>query len=214
MIFVGYQGIGKSTLARNGARKLPALIKEKSFRIDGKYIANWKSIYIAISNHLAEQGIEVMCEMTDDFYEETLNRIDSCSQTPCIDLESSCFWVNGVRNPKWYVVYVAIAKELSDQGYAVFTSSHEVVREEIKLNGITASVIFPSVDLKYQWIAKLEQRYHDTGLDKDYKAMMNAKDRYDDNIRELATCGLMPQIIIGMDYDLREIVEYVIANKG
>lgn len=103
-----------------------------------------------------------------------------------IDLESGNFWVNRERAENWYIPYCQIAEHLSKQGYIVFTSSHQSVRDWFKYNGtqITATC-FPSLELKDKWIEKLEKRYNESHLEKDYKALMNAKDRYEQNILEL-----------------------------
>ena len=69
--------------------------------------------------------------------------------------------------------------------------------------------MFPSIKLKDKWIEKLEDRYNQTGLDKDYKALMNAKDRYEENISELRKCGLSVFEILDMDYSLDEIVRFL-----
>ena len=102
-----------------------------------------------------------------------------------IDLESGNFWVDGKRADDWYRPYCQIAEHLSQQGYTVFTSSHEVVRNQLMNSTEVVVLAYPSLKLKNLWIDKLENRYRDTGLEKDYKALMNAKDRYDENIQEL-----------------------------
>lgn len=152
MIIVGYQGIGKSTLAKNG------------------------------------NGF--------------------------IDLESSNFFVNGVRQNDWYIPYCNIAMNLSEQGYTVFVSSHECVRNYLSLYADQArlAIICPSLRLKDRWIEKLEKRYQDTGLVKDYKAMMNAKDRYEENIKELMnTVGFEVLQIDTMDYKLSDVIASFVA---
>lgn len=152
MIIVGYQGIGKSTLAKNG------------------------------------NGF--------------------------IDLESSNFFVNGVRQNDWYIPYCNIAMNLSEQGYTVFVSSHECVRNYLSFHADQARLVIvcPSLRLKDQWIEKLEKRYQDTGLVKDYKAMMNAKDRYEENIKELMnTVGFEVLQIDTMDYKLSDVIAAFIA---
>lgn len=123
MIFIGYQGIGKSTLAGPGDR--------------------------------------------------------------FIDLESGNFWVDGKRPEYWYKYYCNIAEHLSQQGFDVFVSSHEVVRKQLKGSEERICIICPDLSLKDQWIEKLKTRYENTKLDKDYKAYMNAVDRYEENIKEL-----------------------------
>ena len=125
-----------------------------------------------------------------------------------IDLESGNFWVDGTRADDWYKPYCNIAEHLSQQGYAVFTSCHAVVRERLKDSSETVVVIYPSIDIKDQWMERLWTRYQRTGLDKDYKAYMNAKNLYDESIRDLDSCGVPNKIVLrGIDYDLDSIIE-------
>ena len=123
-----------------------------------------------------------------------------------IDLESGNFWVDGKRADDWYKPYCQIAEHLSQQGYIVFTSSHEVVRKQLENSSETIVVAYPSIKLKDEWINKLEKRYEESGLAKDFKALMNAKDRYEENIRELGEygheCQVYRLIITEMNYDL------------
>lgn len=123
-----------------------------------------------------------------------------------IDLESGNFWVDGKRADDWYKPYCQIAEHLSQQGYIVFTSSHEVVRKQLEGSSEVIAVVYPSIKLKDEWIAKLEARYRESGLEKDYKALMNAKDRYEENIRELGEYGHDHQVhrlvLTEMKYDL------------
>lgn len=120
-----------------------------------------------------------------------------------IDLESGNFWVDGKRADDWYKPYCQIAEHLSQQGYTVFTSSHEVVRKQLENSKETVVVVYPSIELKDSWIDRLELRYQCSGLDKDYKALMNAKDRFEENIKELSESNIMYKIaLIDMKYDL------------
>jgi hypothetical protein len=129
----------------------------------------------------------------------------------CIDLESSNFWIDGKRDPEWYKPYCKIADHLSKQGYIVFTSSHEVVRKELEYcTDEPVWIVFPSVDLKDEWIKKLHKRHERTGLDKDYKAWKNAEDRYEENIFELMVSPLRCYTIKTMDYELDYIVAHLI----
>lgn len=65
MIIVGYQGIGKSTLANSERNQwVPEAFKGKgiidlesgSFWVDGKRDENWYKIYVNIAHHLSQQG--------------------------------------------------------------------------------------------------------------------------------------------------------------
>ena len=123
-----------------------------------------------------------------------------------IDLESSNFWVDGKRADDWYKPYCQIAEHLSQQGYIVFTSSHEAVRKQLAYSNEEVVVVYPSVELKEEWIDKLKDRYFRTNLEKDYKALMNAEDRYEENIKELQEyCNnhhVYSLALTKMDYDL------------
>ena len=128
----------------------------------------------------------------------------------CIDLESGNFWIDGERLWNWYKMYVNIAEHLSKQGYNVFISSHKVVREELANRGIEYCTIAPAPELKDKWIDRLQKRYDKTGLEKDYKALMNAKDCYEENVLELINDdnSVMGILLLSTDYDLyEEIIE-------
>lgn len=109
-----------------------------------------------------------------------------------IDLESSNFKdENGYRTDDWYVYYVNIAFDLASQGYSVFVSSHEVVRRQISYMkekyypNIRVAIVYPTVDIKDEWIERLENRYNENPTEKNKVAYLNAKDRFDENIAEM-----------------------------
>ena len=122
-----------------------------------------------------------------------------------IDLESGNFLVDGKRADDWYIPYCKIANHLSEQGYTVFVSSHAVVREELKKSKEKVFVVCPSPELKYEWIDRLRTRWQQSGLTKDYKAYMNAIDRYEENIHELMNSGFTCSVIDEMNYSLADI---------
>lgn len=130
-------------------------------------------------------------------------------QNGCIDLESGNFWVDGKRAEDWYIPYCNIANHLSEQGYIVFVSSHEVVRKELQKSKEKVVAICPATELRDEWVAKLEERYNRTGLDKDFKAWKNAEDRYVANIMEIANSGIPVFWINGMEYNLSGIVGHL-----
>lgn len=129
-----------------------------------------------------------------------------------IDLESGNFWVDGKRADDWYKIYCNIAEHLSQQGYIVFVSSHEVVRRRLELSNELVVLIYPQEGLRDAWIDKLNARYKETGLVKDYKALMNAAERYNDNICELAAEENFNAklVIINMNYDLEAMLVHFI----
>ena len=131
-------------------------------------------------------------------------------EIPVLDLESGNFWVDGMRSQDWYKVYANIAIHLSQQGNIVMTSSHKAVRDYLyQLNsGERLATIYPCIELKDQWIEKLQDRYDISKKEKDYKALMNAKEMYEQNIYDLATQIGFDHIKLRMiDYSLETAIE-------
>lgn len=128
----------------------------------------------------------------------------------CIDLESGNFFVDGKRSDDWYKIYVKIAEHLSEQGYIVFVSSHKVVRDELSHVYEPVGACYPALELKDAWIKKLKKRYNESGLEKDYRAWMNAEERFTENIKEMEEdCdkyGFSKFVITGTDYELIDII--------
>ena len=91
----------------------------------------------------------------------------------------------------------------------MFTSSHKVFRDYLNEKGIEFTVVFPDHSLKDKWIEKLQDRYDLTKLEKDYKALMNAKQMYDENISDLEQEKNIIKIV-DPDYLLSDIVDELI----
>ena len=132
-----------------------------------------------------------------------------------IDLESSSFWIDGIRYNDWHIPYCNIARNLSEQGYSVFVSSHEVVRKWLRNSHLRKIIVFPALEIRDAWIGRLEKRFDETGSDKDYMALKNAKESYDTNIRELLWEKDFEKIIIReLPYDLEELLNQNLYKNG
>ena len=130
-----------------------------------------------------------------------------------IDLESSALRRDGVRWHNWYEPYCLVAEWLSKQGYIVFVSSHKEVRDY--LNEFCEEpfcAVVPSEDLKDEWIDKLKKRYEQFPTDKNYRAYMNAVDRYTKNIREIKKDVKDVREITSMNYKLDKLIEKPILH--
>lgn len=108
----------------------------------------------------------------------------------CIDLESSSFWFKDEnKNPKRWDnladIYGNIAEHLSHQGNIVCISSHFAVRQRLKNTGEKVFIVVPALELRDKWIKRLYYRFLDTATDKDYKAWMNAGERYEQDIQAM-----------------------------
>ena len=132
-----------------------------------------------------------------------------------VDLESSYFKTPDARNEDWVVEYCKLAEILSKNGSIVFISSHKAVRNYITKMHTDELVacVFPSERIREQWVKKLEDRYMNSGLDKDYRAFnkdyrafIRARDHYDDDIRELYFDDSIPYkwVITNINYNLEE----------
>ena len=100
-------------------------------------------------------------------------------QFKAIDLESSNF----IKNGSWVESYCNVAIDLSEHGYNVFVSSHDVIRKQLLESGYAfIFAIYPSLAMKGEWIERLQNRYLDTELDKDYRAWQRALNHYDEDV--------------------------------
>lgn len=136
-----------------------------------------------------------------------------------IDLESSNFWFEDpetkqrVRHSNWYEMYCNVAEDLSRQGYIVFVSSHQPVRERLLKSEEYVVACVPLLILKDEWINKLKERYENSLLEKDYKAYMNAVDRFTENITEIMDSGFDVILITDADYNLQDLIEITTVTE-
>jgi len=108
-----------------------------------------------------------------------------------IDLESSYF----PKEENWYKNYCGLAFSLAEQGYNVFISSHEVVRKELADNKslhpeVRITTIYPQLKLKSLWLNRLKSRYKADSSSKNARALLNAQEHYEDNIKEMKADAL------------------------
>ena len=96
-----------------------------------------------------------------------------------IDLESSNF----IKDGSWIESYCNVAIDLSKHGYDVFVSSHDAVRKQLLKNDYKfIFAIYPSLEIKDEWIERLHSRYLNTKLEKDYCAWQRAASYYDEDV--------------------------------
>ena len=99
-----------------------------------------------------------------------------------IDLESSNF----IKDGSWVESYCNVAVDLSKHGYDVFVSSHDAVRKQLLKSGYKLIfAIYPSLEIKDEWIKRLHSRYLNTKLEKDYRAWQRAVSHYDEDVTAL-----------------------------
>lgn len=123
-----------------------------------------------------------------------------------IDLESSCF----IKNEGWATSYSAVAVDLSKQGFDVFVSSHDEVRQALLKSGYrSVFAVYPSLAMKKRWLKRLEVRYHKTLLEKDLRSLERAKSYYEADIEDLKkdASKLRGSFEIRKDYDLGKVLD-------
>lgn len=140
----------------------------------------------------------------------TISKLDD----KIIDLESGNFWIDGERADNWYKIYCNIAIHLSQQGNIVMTSSHKEVRDTLKSTDEFVAVCVPSLELKDAWIQKLQKRYEESGLEKDFKALKNAEACYEENIKDIVDSKYPVIYLYDMEYNLStEIYKFILKNR-
>lgn len=95
-----------------------------------------------------------------------------------IDLDSGIVSMN----KNWAMPYCQIALALSKQGYFVFTSTHEKIRDRIEGMARDVCVCYPNRSLKDDWTAALYRRYDDMRNKPTHDAWKRAKDHFDEDI--------------------------------
>ncbi len=97
MIIIGYQGIGKSTLAKQGELKVVDL-ESGNFFVEGKRQADWYVIYCQIAKHLSDQGYIVFTSSHKEVREELRKYSSDTEIKTCTpDLRLKDLWIDRLR---------------------------------------------------------------------------------------------------------------------
>lgn len=136
-----------------------------------------------------------------------------------IDLESS--WFPKVEG--WANTYCTVANELCAEGFIVCVSSHAEVRkalvEQYAQYQNLIVLIYPSVCLYDDWIIKLEDRYNNTGLEKDARALNYMRNNYFNAVQEMEDTYIQNSTVFdrrelkSIDYDLKGAI-YLKKRNG
>lgn len=125
-----------------------------------------------------------------------------------IDFESSLFKTNkNGRIDNWEEIYCKVANDLSKQGYIVFVSCHNEVRNYFKNHQIDYAVIFPIKELKYEWITKLRKRFEKMASNKNKNALNKAEENYEEFIDDILVNDINKIPITDMEYKLEDLIE-------
>lgn len=97
-----------------------------------------------------------------------------------IDLESSLFPDKAT--------YVDVALDLEAQGYIVFVSCHDEVRDLLRDKAdqaVQLAICYPSLHLKSQWDRRLSDRLEKDPSDKNMRAYQRFKDHFEEDMRNI-----------------------------
>ncbi|MEI2465039.1 hypothetical protein [Niallia taxi] len=83
-----------------------------------------------------------------------------------LDSDSSSFsWVReGVRHPDFPNNYMEHIKENIGNVDYIFVSSHDIVREALRENGIEYTLVYPSIELKEEYLQRYIERGNNEGF--------------------------------------------------
>lgn len=130
--------------------------------------------------------------------------------TGYIDVESSNF----VKDDNWVKEYCGLAIDLDLQGYNVFVSSHKAVREYFaEKQDIFPDImeVFPSKEMRAEWLNRLESRYMKCKTAKNERALNYMRNNFDAAVDEMERDAIIHKVRITKENmnDLRKaMVDY------
>lgn len=91
---------------------------------------------------------------------------NSSSDLKVLDSDSSLFsWIEeGVRHPDFPNNYMQHIKENIGKADVILVSSHDVVRKALEENGIEYTLVYPSIELKDEYIERYKKRGNNEGF--------------------------------------------------
>lgn len=124
-----------------------------------------------------------------------LGKSSVCEKNPgFIDLESKYFrgddtWIG--KDKEGLDRYIWLIEDLNAQGKTVFVSSNLDVRKKIfksdRINSYeSVAYIYPSIDIKDQWLSRLYNRWKESALQKDWYAYKRATRSYEEDISSIS----------------------------
>lgn len=120
-----------------------------------------------------------------------------------IDLESSNF----VKNENWVSEYCNVALDLSRQGYDVFVSSHESVRDYLANFQDQDDIIevFPSANMYDEWIRRLRNRYQNDNSDKNKRAYDYVSNNFFSAVENMMYDDIQWKLILNKDSHINDL---------
>lgn len=120
-VYVGYQGVGKSTVARKHLSYID--LESGNFWVNGYRQEDWCVVYCAIAKHLMEQGKNVFIS-SHAVVREELKRIECPATIICPSVELRDKWVERLR--------LRYAKSLEAKDFRAFKNAEDRYVENIQ----------------------------------------------------------------------------------
>ena len=121
MIIIGYQGIGKSSLA--GPHLGYIDLESSNFKVDGMKIEGWQKIYCNIAKHLSYQGFKVFVSS----HEVVRRELKGCNEDVVViypDLKLKDEWIEKLR--------LRYENTLRDKDYKAWKYAEDRYEDNIK----------------------------------------------------------------------------------
>lgn len=133
--------------------------------------------------------------------------LKSTSEKVVLDSDSSNFsWANqlkGERDPNWPNNYIDHIKNETDKADVILVSSHDVVRNALVANGIDFALVYPSLEMKEEYI----QRYKDRGSNEKFILLLEAN--YETWIKELMSQKGCNHVVLQPGQYLSDVVDKI-----
>lgn len=176
LIIIGYQGIGKSSLASSYNKTID--LDSSNFKIDGDRDDNWYVIYCQIAVSLAKQGYIVFTSSHQVVVEEFMRYNNSDDYTivvvsPCRNLENE--WVEKLRQ-RW------LADKNNEENCIAYKDAEQNFQN--KIYWLASQNEFPYIPIKtmdYVFSKIIEGLCCIYGINKHCRTMIPRRRDYDEN---------------------------------
>ena len=122
-----------------------------------------------------------------------------------MDSDSSSFsWIEkGVRHPEFPKNYIKHIKENMGKVDYILVSSHEIVRNALKENGLNYTIVYPKTTLKNQYM----ERYKNRGNDEKFIDFIDSN--WDRFIKDIKSDTFPKHIELNSDEYLSDVIQYI-----
>ena len=122
MVIVGYQGIGKSTLARNALFYID--LESSDFFVNSERSPNWYIVYCNIAEHLSQQGFDVFVSSHECVRKELENRDSLKRMIVCPSVDLKDVWIEKLR--------IRYEEGKSDKNYKAYMNAVSMYEDNIR----------------------------------------------------------------------------------